>query len=53
MFYAHQLAKGLHLGLIAFRTGESLTWDDEKERFVGNNRANRFLKRRYRRPWKI
>jgi len=53
VFYAHQLAKGLHLGLIAFRTGESLTWDDEKERFVGNNRANRFLKRRYRRPWKI
>jgi predicted dehydrogenase len=51
--YAHTLTKGLHLGLIAFKTGEALIWDDKKERIVGNSKANHMLKRRYRRPWKL
>ncbi|MFH1744229.1 MAG: Gfo/Idh/MocA family oxidoreductase [bacterium] len=51
--YSYTLVKGLHLGLIAFKTGETLTWDDEKERFIQNSQANRLLKRRYRRPWKL
>lgn len=51
--YSHLLTKGMHLGLIAYKTRETLTWDNERERFVGSNKANRMLRRRYRRPWKL
>ncbi len=51
--YAHHLAKGLHLGLIAYRTGEKITWDDGKERITSSRKANRLLKKRYRKPWKL
>ena len=51
--YAHLLSKGGHLANIAFRTGERLSWDDTRERFAGNTRANRYLTRQYRRPWKL
>ncbi len=51
--YSQRLVKGLHLGLIAYRRGETVTWDDEKERFVRDSQANRMLRRRYRRPWRL
>ena len=51
--YAHRLTKPGHLGNIAYRTGEKLEWDDEKEKITNSAKANRLVKRRYRKPWKL
>ena len=51
--YGHRLTKGGLLGNIAFRAGERLYWDDERERFTGHTQANRYTTRRYRKPWKL
>jgi predicted dehydrogenase len=51
--YAHRLNKAGLLANIAFRTGERLYWDDARERFTGHTEANRYVTRRYRKPWKL
>jgi len=43
----------MHLGLISWRLGESLKWNPEKEKFIGNARANRLLSRKARKAWKL
>ncbi|HZO90243.1 MAG TPA: Gfo/Idh/MocA family oxidoreductase [Chthonomonadaceae bacterium] len=42
-----------HLGNIAIRLGRKLQWDPAKERFVGDEEANRWLLRPYRAPWHL
>jgi predicted dehydrogenase len=39
------------LGNISMQLGRSLTWDAEKGRVVGDDEANRLLRRPYRQPW--
>jgi predicted dehydrogenase len=39
------------LANVSFRTGRKLTWDAERERFVGDPEADKFLTREYRKPW--
>jgi predicted dehydrogenase len=51
--YGNRVTKGGLLGNIAYRTGERLYWDDERERFTGHTQANRYVTRRYRKPWKL
>ena len=51
--YGNRLTKGGLLGNIAYRTGERLYWDDEHERFTGHTQANRYVTRKYRKPWKL
>jgi predicted dehydrogenase len=51
--YAHRLTKGGLLGNLAFRTGRRLYWDDEKERIVGDPKAQQLVTRQYRKPWKL
>jgi hypothetical protein len=51
--YSHQLNKGALLANIAFRTGARLEWDDARERIANHREANRFLTRRYRKPWRL
>ncbi|MFA0735785.1 MAG: hypothetical protein OGMRLDGQ_002285, partial [Candidatus Fervidibacter sp.] len=41
------------LGNIAFRLGRKLRWDAQKEQFVGDEEANRWLTKPYRKPWTI
>jgi predicted dehydrogenase len=41
------------LGEIAMLTGRKLRWDPEKEKFVGNEAANRYLMRQYRGLWHL
>ena len=41
-----------HLGCIAHWTGRSLRWDPAAERFVGDEDANRLLRRTLRTPWR-
>jgi predicted dehydrogenase len=40
------------LANLSMQLGRSLTWDAEKHRVVGDEEANRLLKRPYRKPWK-
>src|SRR5260370_39387618 len=36
---------------LALRLGRTLTWDAEKQQVVGDDEANRLLRRPYRSPW--
>ncbi|MBI1388590.1 MAG: gfo/Idh/MocA family oxidoreductase [bacterium] len=51
--YAFRLTKPGLLSNIAYRVGETLHWDDEKEKVIGNYRANKLVTRDYRRPWRL
>jgi hypothetical protein len=51
--YGFRLTKGGLLGNIAFRSGERIYWDDQRERITNSSRANRLVTRRYRKPWKL
>ena len=41
------------LGEIAMLTGRKLRWDPDEEHFIGDDNANRYLKRSYRSPWQL
>jgi predicted dehydrogenase len=51
--YVRQMTLPMHLGLISWRLGRSLTWDSNSERFVGDPAANYLLSRPYHKPWKL
>ncbi len=42
-----------HLGNISYRLGRTVVFDDHNERFVNDDEANGFLKRRYRPPYVV
>ena len=39
------------LGNLSMKLGRALTWDSAKQRVVGDDEANKFLRRPYRSPW--
>ncbi len=51
--YGHRVTKAGHLANIAFRTGRRLYWDDVRERFRNDGNADKYLKRKYRKPYKL
>lgn len=48
----HSIMVG-HLGMIAMRLGRRVNWDPEKERFIGDEQADRLLSRPMRSPWHL
>jgi predicted dehydrogenase len=40
------------LGMLSYNLGRSVRWDGEKEVIVGDDEANKLLRREYRGPWK-
>jgi hypothetical protein len=42
-----------HLGVFGIRTGLPLRWNPETEQFVDNDRANQWLGRPMRAPWRL
>ena len=40
------------LANLSMQLGRSLTWDAKRQRVVGDDEANRLLRRAYRKPWK-
>lgn len=40
------------LGMLSLKLGRSVQWDGEREVIVGDEEANRLLRREYRAPWK-
>ena len=49
----HFVSTVAHLGNLACRSGEQVTWDAKNERVIGNKQANRLLNCPYRKPWKL
>jgi predicted dehydrogenase len=39
------------LGMLSMKHGRSLNWDGEKERVIGDDAANKLLRREYRKGW--
>jgi hypothetical protein len=50
---AHRSCTVCLLGEIAMRLGRKLKWDPDKERFIGDEQANRMLARTMRSPWRL
>ncbi|NKB98613.1 MAG: gfo/Idh/MocA family oxidoreductase [Pseudomonadales bacterium] len=46
-------AVNAHLGNIALRTGDTLSWDRDKQVFANNRAANKLLVPNYRPPWRL
>lgn len=51
--YGHRVTKLGLLSNIAFRTGRRIYWDDQRERIVGDDEANKMLKRSFRKPYRF
>ncbi|MBN2328148.1 MAG: Gfo/Idh/MocA family oxidoreductase [Candidatus Omnitrophica bacterium] len=39
------------LGMLSLKLGDSIQWDGENEKIIGNPEANKLLRRTYRAPW--
>ncbi len=50
---AHRTATHCHIGNIAYWLKRPLKWDPQKERFIGDAEANRWLDRPMREPWSL
>jgi len=50
---AHRTISICHIANIAMRLGRKLKWDPDKERFVGDAEADRYLARAVRSPWNM
>jgi predicted dehydrogenase len=51
--YGHRLTKLGLLSNIAYRTGRRLQWDDSRERFIGDSDADKYLSRKFRKPYAL
>ena len=51
--YAREMTIPMHLGLISYRLKRELSWNAEKEKFVGDKEANRLLSRKPRKKWDL
>lgn len=40
------------LGMLSYKLGRSIEWDGANERIIGDEAANKLLRREYREPWK-
>jgi predicted dehydrogenase len=49
----HHVSSIAHLGNLAYRTGQKVVWDAEKERVIGNRAADKLVGVKYRAPWKL
>jgi predicted dehydrogenase len=49
----HRSVTVCHIGNIAIRTQQRLRWNPEREEFVDNAEANRWLSREMRAPWRL
>ena len=53
VYEGHCSAASIHLANVSYRLGRSLNFDPVKEEFIGDDEANRMLKREGRSPYAI
>ncbi len=51
--YARKMTLPMHLGLISWRLGRKLQWNDAREKVIGDKEANALLSRKYRKAWDL
>jgi predicted dehydrogenase len=51
--YAGWLTEANHLGNVAYRAGQKLLWDSKKLRATNTRAAEKFIRREYRKGWKL
>jgi len=51
--YARQLTLPMQLGLISYKLGRKLEWNDRREKFKGDREANNLLSREPRKVWDL
>ena len=51
--YGHRVTKAGLLANIAFRAGRRIHWNDEQERIAGDSDASRYLRRKFRKDYKL
>jgi len=51
--YARKMTLPMHLGLISWRLGRKLQWNDAGEKVIGDKEANALLSRKYRKAWDL
>jgi predicted dehydrogenase len=51
--YVREMTLPMHLALISWRLGRPLSWNPQKEKFIGDKEANTFLSRKYRKEWNL
>jgi predicted dehydrogenase len=49
----HHVSTVAHLGNIALRSRQNITWDNQKERIPNDKKADRLVGVAYRKPWKL
>jgi predicted dehydrogenase len=49
----HRVSTLAHLGNIAYRTGDKVVWDSERQVVVDNPKANKLVTAHYRKPWEL
>lgn len=49
--WGHLSTNAMHLANVALRTGRAVHWDAKGEKVIGDEGANRYLCRTYRKPW--
>lgn len=49
----HRTATVCNIGNIAYQLGRPLEWNPEKEKFKGDRAANKLLKRKMKKEWKV
>lgn len=47
----HRSVSVCHLGVLSMRLGRKLNWDPDKQQFVGDSEADKWLSREQRKPW--
>jgi predicted dehydrogenase len=51
--YVREMTLPMHLAVISWRLGRKLTWNPDKEKFIGDKEADEFLSRKYRKAWDL
>ncbi len=49
----HHVSSVAHLGNIAYRTGQKITWDPVKEKIANHTDSDKLVGVKYRKPWKL
>lgn len=51
--YSGLLTEANHLGNVAYRAGQKIHWDSEAMRVTNTRKAEQYVKRAYRKGWKL
>jgi hypothetical protein len=51
--YGGPLVEAMLLGIVAMRAGEKVKWDPKNLRVSNSPKANRFIRRVYRKGWEL